>query len=79
MSEPRRTDDRDGEKERYEARRKRWWSSRTPKDRAERRLLSPGKKYTGYTKDPEEDTGFYGHVLPTDFKKTNIIRSHGKS
>jgi hypothetical protein len=57
--------------------------SRHPKNKSERKLVNDkGRKDTGYIEEPEEhdkDDQFYGHYLPSHFKKTNVIQSYGKS
>lgn len=77
MSEPKRAKDKDGEKERREARMRIWWSSRRElkKDKGAK-MESPSYKYPEH---PDQDDGFYGHYLPSHFKKTSVIRSYGKA
>lgn len=73
MSEPKRTSDRKGERERHNIRKRRPWPQSTWHDA--KVYEGPGYKYPEH---PDQDDGFYGHYLPSHFKKTDIVSTHGK-
>lgn len=56
-----------------------FFHTRGPKNASEKKLVNQKPmKEVGYTKDPDEENGFYGHYLPSHFKKTDIIRTNGR-